>query len=652
MLRAVPPPSAMRSWAQSDRQLTRLLPKSRRHAATTSRYSRTCRPTAATTALVNQQRQRSSKALALMYTPRTTAACSSSSSSYLGADESSSAFYTARITATAAAAAVASASAILFTAAAGYPNVNSTLLESSADTHDDDDIDDNVDEDEDETTTILNWSGTHQVDLPSSSYHEPEEMGELETLVRKCHDSGTALRPIGSALSPNGIGFRSTGMVNLVNLDRIIKIDETNMTVTVQAGARVGQVVEALREHGLTLPNLASIAEQQMGGFIQVGAHGTGAKITPVDDFVTSLKLVTPAHGTVTLTPEDGERFHLAKVGLGCLGIVSEVTMSCIPAHNLVEHTFVLTRSQARDQLDTLLKQHKHVRYMWIPYEDAVVVVTNDPEDVAQKSDIDKDESPSMVSEEERFKPLRDLLLELAGDSNETYTAETVKGMGFGELRDALLAFAPLDKSHVRRVNKVEAEFWRRSEGYQIKSSDQLLQFDCGGQQWVWEVCFPSGTYEKNNGNDMLLLEKLLTAIEDEHIAAPAPIEQRWSASSSSLMSPAHGERGGLHSWVGIIMYLPSDDVKQRNGITNEFKTRYCELLRSIGDGVGAASHWAKLEIPANTEQSKMLKEFMGARYPVDKFNALRKEYDPKNILGGNIIDFVLGTPGSVRTSS
>lgn len=128
-------------------------------------------------------------------------------------------------------------------------------------------------------------------------------------------------------------------MVNLVNLDEIIHVDEKKMTVTVQAGSRVGQVVDELRKHGLTLPNLASIAEQQMGGFISVGAHGTGAKITPVDDFVTSLKMVTPAHGTITLSPKDGERFQMAKVGLGCLGVVSEVTMRCIPAHNLVEHT-------------------------------------------------------------------------------------------------------------------------------------------------------------------------------------------------------------------------------------------------------------------------------------------------------------------------
>ena len=70
-------------------------------------------------------------------------------------------------------------------------------------------------------------------------------------------------------------------------------------------------------------------------------------------------------------------------------------------------------------------------------------------------------------------------------------------------------------------------------------------------KQWVFEVCFPTGTYEKDNGNDMKLMEHLLEKIESESIPAPAPIEQRWSASSSSTMSPAHGAEGGLHCWVG-----------------------------------------------------------------------------------------------------
>ena len=338
-------------------------------------------------------------------------------------------------------------------------------------------------------------------------------------------------------------------MVSLANLDRIIKIDKENMTITVEAGARVSQVIDALREHGLTLPNLASIAEQQMGGFVQIGAHGTGAKISPVDDFVTALKLVTPARGKVELKPEDGEMFQLAKVGLGCLGVVSEITMSVVPSHRLLEHTYVLTRSQAKEQINTLLKKHKHIRYMWIPYQDAVVVVTNDPEDENSATKVEETNKARLGVDS--FKPLRDLLKELSKDSKEPMTEEILEGKGFGELRDALLAYKPLNGDHVKLVNQAEAEFWKESEGYQIRPSDELLQFDCGGQQWVFEVCYPTGNYDANSGHDMQFMEELLKQIENNKVPAHAPIEQRWSANSNSSMSPAYGRDGGLHCWVG-----------------------------------------------------------------------------------------------------
>ncbi len=331
----------------------------------------------------------------------------------------------------------------------------------------------------DETTVLLNWSGTHAVSVHNDSFWEPETIEELEAIVKKCHENKHPVRPLGSALSPNGLAFHPGGMVSLTNLDKIINVDKENMTVTVQAGARVSQVVDALRPYGLTLPNLASIAEQQMGGFIQVGAHGTGARIAPVDHYVTKLKLVTPAKGTIELTEAEGEQFQMAKVGLGCLGVVAEVTMKVIPAHKLVEHTFVLTRKEATAQLDSLLKSHKHVRYMWIPYQDAVVVVTNDPEE-----DVSSDTPKQSVAmdKKEQFRPLTSLLASLTKDSAQPFTDETMEGMGFGELRDALLAVNPLDVEHVRRCNEAEAEFWSKSGGYQTKSSDELLQFDCGGQ--------------------------------------------------------------------------------------------------------------------------------------------------------------------------
>lgn len=312
--------------------------------------------------------------------------------------------------------------------------------------------------DDDEPTTILNWSGTHSVQLKPGTYHEPESIAELTSLVADAYRNGTHIRPVGSALSPNGLAFDPRGMVCLSNLDKIIDVNKEDMTVTVQAGARVSQVIEALRPYGLTLPNLASIAEQQIGGFVSVGAHGTGATIPPCDDFVTGLTLVTPSeHGVVEMTEKThGPLFRMARLGLGGLGILSEVTLKVVPAHRLVEQTIVLTRDEAKKQLNTLLKRHKHIRYMWIPYEDAVVVVTNDDEndlpvlgagtEVAdgkggKKKIVTNADIQAKYSRSDQFEPLHKLLRDLVKNKPEiNIDEETISGMGFGDLRDLILA--------------------------------------------------------------------------------------------------------------------------------------------------------------------------------------------------------------------
>ena len=73
---------------------------------------------------------------------------------------------------------------------------------------------------------------------------------------------------------------------------QVLKVDEEARTVTVQPGVKVGDLCEYLiANHGLTLENLASIAEQQVGGFVSVGAHGTGARLPSVDMQVESIKV-------------------------------------------------------------------------------------------------------------------------------------------------------------------------------------------------------------------------------------------------------------------------------------------------------------------------------------------------------------------------
>jgi hypothetical protein len=72
-------------------------------------------------------------------------------------------------------------------------------------------------------------------------------------------------------------------------------------------------------------------------------------------------------------------------------------------------------------------------------------------------------------------------------------------------------------------------------------------------------------------------MQELLRQIEAAEVPAHSPIEQRWTSSSSSPMSPAAAGPGSqrqlpadtVHSWVGIIMYLPTEDPQQRQAITD-----------------------------------------------------------------------------------
>jgi hypothetical protein len=57
---------------------------------------------------------------------------------------------------------------------------------------------------------------------------------------------------------------------------------------------------------------------------------------------------VSSRRGTLELSDPEDSVFRAAKVGLGALGIVSELTLKCIPQHRLLEHTYTTTPRQVR----------------------------------------------------------------------------------------------------------------------------------------------------------------------------------------------------------------------------------------------------------------------------------------------------------------
>lgn len=487
---------------------------------------------------------------------------------------------------------------------------------------------------------ISNWSSTHS-SQPKRLYEPLNEL-EVVRVLKTFSDKKEKIRPVGTALSPNGIGLSddSNAMISIAALDKVV-VDVKNQTVTVGGGAKVSTILNELKKYNLTLENFSSIQEQQIGGWTQVAAHGTGCRLPTVEQMIIQMKIATPSEGIITLSNENNKQlFEFAKVGLGSLGIVTELTLKCIPSLNLHEQTFASTRSNISIGHNRRLSEYRHVRYMWIPYTTTVVGVVSNPID---------DKGTSMIKSKlnnnsnSNSKDATNSLVELLHSVQPSYDEKYLKTLSFAQLRDILLDIAPLDLNHVKRVNQVEALFWEKSVGERVDDSTNILGFDCGGEQFVFEVCFPIGKLQENSGKDIEYVQECLKILETAGVPAPSPIEQRWTASSSSPLSPAYSsDKDDVFSWVGIIMYLPPSQTNdQRKQIESHFK-KYCELMHPLLVKYNAKIHWAKIELPDKKSDNlnfmrKLIRQNNATN--VDSFNRCRKALDPNGVLSNRLIE-------------
>jgi L-galactono-1,4-lactone dehydrogenase len=378
-------------------------------------------------------------------------------------------------------------------------------------------------------TKMASWSATHTV---STQLVDPATIGEVEHEVRGAHAARAPLRLAGSALSPNGIALSGDKMMSLRRCARVLHVDAPRRRVTVEAGITVAALVDALLPHELTLVNYGSISAQQVGGIVQCGVHGSGARIPPLDDTVAAFVLYTPTGrrlllrrgdcrdgaaaaampADVAATPptsrDDEERlFNLARVGLGCVGVVTHVTLLLAPAHYLCERTVVASAAAVLGDVDAhrrRLRRHRHVRYMWLPHTDDVVIVTIDavrlpPPALAELAarratsgggggDTSVDPytynltgettpPPPSLTASQRCAPMRNLLLRclrtraaadgasgtaLAGV--EAAVAAAAASLSHTQLRDLVLHLDATDVTHVVAVAKAEAAMWRLNQ--------------------------------------------------------------------------------------------------------------------------------------------------------------------------------------------
>lgn len=137
--------------------------------------------------------------------------------------------------------------------------------------------------------------------------------------------------------------------------DRLLAFDEARGLLTVEAGARIGDVVRFLLGRGWLLPVVPGHARATVGGCIAADVHGKNpARDGTFRDHVVAIELFDPVQGWIGASPhENAERFEACFAGFGIAGLIGIATLRLarapaayvvrrMPVANLVEAAEVL----------------------------------------------------------------------------------------------------------------------------------------------------------------------------------------------------------------------------------------------------------------------------------------------------------------------
>lgn len=432
------------------------------------------------------------------------------------------------------------------------------------------------------TSTWTNWSG-YQSCRPVA-IEAPSTQSELAEVVKVAASMGQTVKVVGAGHSFTDIACTDGRLVRLDHYRGVVDVDRETGRVTAEAGITIAELNDRLAASGLAMPNLGDIAYQTIAGAISTATHGTGATLGNIATQVVGLELIAGDGSVIRCSAdEEPEVFQAARVGLGAIGVISKVTLQCVPAFNLYAVEEKAALDDLLDDLDPLVERNDHFEFFWFPHTPWCQVKKNNR----------TDDPPNPRT---RWKAFRDDIVL----SNLLYDGLCRVGRWRPERIPELMDFVGSQLGRVRLTDRSDKVF----------ASPRLVRFN------EMEYAIPRAEVPG-------ALRAVREAI-DARFLVNFPVEVRFVAADDIHLSPSHGRETG---YVAVHLYKGMDFEPYFRAVEEIMKAR------------GGRPHWGKLHFRTADD--------LAPAYPQwDAFQAVRRRVDPDGRFANAYTDRVLGPIG------
>jgi L-gulono-1,4-lactone dehydrogenase len=220
--------------------------------------------------------------------------------------------------------------------------------------------------------TWTSWSGLST--SQPTQVMSPTDTDDVVDAVLAARANGLRVKMVGSGHSFTDVAVCDGLLLRPERLTGITAVDRDAMTVTVRAGTTIRELNARLAGLGLGLHNMGDIDRQTVAGAISTGTHGAGGRWASLSSQVQRLVLVAGDGSVLDVSAtSDPDLLAAARVGLGAVGIITEVTFRVEPEFLLTAVEEPLSWGRLVDDFDDVVDGHEHVDILWFPHTETAL---------------------------------------------------------------------------------------------------------------------------------------------------------------------------------------------------------------------------------------------------------------------------------------